>query len=270
MRAKLVMCLAAMLVLESAASIRVSGARRITPTSDQSVSVEVRRIDAAMPDFDIRRDTAGPDLAITASSIKTQDRLASIERFRTKMGSAGEGLQARLNESGVPRVFFNSNGALTASSKGSPDDIARGFLSENTDVFGLTRRDVRRLKLESEDNDTRATFLNYEQTISGITVFHGHVQVAVSDNGEVLSVNEGWVIPDGKVKTKTALSEEEGLAKAFEYAGKEAPSSFEALETRTARGGRSIFANPAGSRSDNIISDLRIVYLEDREPEEAL
>ena len=270
MRTKIVMCLAAILVLESAASIRVSGARSITPPSDQPVSAEARRIDTTMPDFDIRRDPAGPDLAITANTPRTRDRLASIERFRSKMGSAGEGLQARLNEAGVPRVFFNSNGALTASSKGSPDDIARGFLSENSDVFGLTRRDVRRLKLESEDNDTRATFLNYEQTISNITVFHGHVQVAISDNGEVLSVNEGWVIPDGKVKTKTALSEEEGLAKAFEYAGKPVPSSFEALETRTTRGGRSIFENPVGSSFDNVISDLRIVYLEDREPEEAL
>ena len=117
MRTKTVMCLAAILVLESAASIRVSGARSATPASDQSVSVEARRIDAAMPDFDIRRDPVGPDLAITASSLKAQNRLASIERFRAKMGSAGEGLQARLNEAGVPRVFFNSEGALTADRK---------------------------------------------------------------------------------------------------------------------------------------------------------
>jgi extracellular elastinolytic metalloproteinase len=249
------MCLAAILVLESAASIRVSGARRITPAPDQSVSAEARRIDAALPDFDIRRDSAGPDLTITAKHARTQDRLASIERFRAKMGSAGEGIQTQLNEAGVPRVFFNSKGSIAPASKGSPDEIARDFLSDNTDVFGLTRRDIRRLKLEGEDRDTRATFLNYEQTISGITVFHGHVQVAINDLGEVLSVNEGWIIPDGKVKTKTALSEEEGLAKAFEYAGKEAPSSFDVLETRTTRGGRSIFANPAGSGHEDIMSD---------------
>ena len=98
MRSKIVMCLAAVLVLQMAASIRVSGARSIAPASDQSVSAESRRVDAALPDFDIRRDSAGPDLAISSGSPRVQDRLASIERFRAKMGSAGEGLQARLND----------------------------------------------------------------------------------------------------------------------------------------------------------------------------
>jgi Zn-dependent metalloprotease len=50
-----------------------------------------------------------------------------------------------------------------------------------------------------------ATFLNYEQMIDGIAVFQGQVQVAINAKGQVISINEGLVIPDAGINTNLSV-----------------------------------------------------------------
>src|SRR5262249_61457546 len=110
-----------------------------------------------------------------------------------------------------------------------------------------------------EDNDEGAAFLNYEQTIDGIPVFQSQVQVAINSAGQVMSVNEGLVIPSAIMNTTPRISESEGLAQAFLSTGRLAPPSFEVMQNRQERGGRSGYQNPLGETRENILSRLMIM-----------
>src|SRR5262249_44174917 len=146
-----------------------------------------------LPNFDIRQEVA--DLQ-TLSARQTPDarpevtaRLNAIDKFRVTLSSATQtDLRYEMNEAGVPKMFSNLMGPLSEPAAGSANEIARAFLARHGDIFGLTRREARRLKLEGEDQDQGITFLHYRQTTGGVNVFEGQVQVAVGAAGEVLSV----------------------------------------------------------------------------------
>ncbi|HEX8087438.1 MAG TPA: M36 family metallopeptidase [Blastocatellia bacterium] len=268
MRNLLYVCLAVLLVVPSLTRLGVTSASNTSLAQSETVSqatIEQTGI-TGLPNYDIRRelgdDKTGSFSTSSLASGAAKARADSIERFRAGLAPAvRDNLHVEFNEAGVPKSFFNYNAPLSAAQAGSHDGVARDFLAANTGIFGLTAGEVRALKLENVDNDGGISFLNYEQTINGITVFHGHVQVAVNAAGEVLSVNEGMIIPDGKVKTKTKISEAKALRKALQYAGREGAPSPIILESRADIGSRSVFANPLGAGFDNIISDLRVIHV---------
>ncbi|MFP5265619.1 MAG: M36 family metallopeptidase [Blastocatellia bacterium] len=271
MRNLLYVCLAVLLVVPSLARVGVTKASNTSLARGETVSqatIEPTGI-TGLPNYDIRRErgenNAGSFSASSLASGAAKGRADSVERFRAGLAPAlRDNLHVEFNEAGVPKSFFNYDAPLSAAQAGSHDSVARDFLAANTGIFGLTAGDVRALKLENVDNDGGISFLNYEQTINGITVFHGHVQVAVNAAGEVLSVNEGMLIPDGKVKTRTKVSEARALRKALQYAGREGVASPVVLEPRAEIGDRSVFANPLGAGYDNIISDLRVIHVGDK------
>jgi Zn-dependent metalloprotease len=222
-----------------------------------------------LPDFDIRQEItalqrqsaskSSPDSAVM------QSRADAIENFRVAFPPENqEGLRIELNDAGVPKTFFNLSAALSKPSQDSPDQIARGFLSQHQEIFGLNSRDDEELKLESEDNDQGITFIHYRQTIGGIGVFQGQVQVVVGAAGEVLSVMEGMTMPDHNLSTTPGLSEVEGLAQAFKFCGREAQGLLRPVEERVTPGGRAKFANPLGEDNEDILSDLQVMRIADR------
>ena len=194
-----------------------------------------------------------------------QARRAAIEDFRASLSpESRDSLRYEINEAGLPKALFNLSAPLSRPSSRSGDQIARRFLTRHTDVFGLTSGDVGRLKLETEDKDQGITFLHYRQTIGGVPVFQGQVQVAVGAAGEILSVMEGMVIPDARVDTTPALSEKEALAQAFKYSGRQAPDEFEMMTTRASKGDRAKYRNPLDSGYEDILSDLRVMRVGDQ------
>jgi hypothetical protein len=89
-------------------------------------------------------------------------------------------------------------------------------------------------------------------------------QVVVGGAGEVLSVMEGGVIPNAKIEVTPSLSEEDALAEAFKYSGREASGKLELVEARRAPGDRARYQNPLGSGYDDIISELNVMRAGDR------
>ncbi|HKQ04136.1 MAG TPA: M36 family metallopeptidase [Blastocatellia bacterium] len=222
-----------------------------------------------LPNYDIRNEVAEVERLSAAKapgeSAGLQARKNAIENFRAALSpEARENLRYEINEAGVPKVFFNLASALSRPSTGSADQVARAFLRQHNDVFGLTRSEVRGLKLENTDNDQGITFLNYTQTIDGISVFQGQVQMAIGAAGEVLSVMEGAVIPNGDINTTPVLSEGQALNQAFKYSGRLAPAAIEMVEARSERGGRARFRNPLGPGYEDILSELAVMRVGDR------
>jgi Zn-dependent metalloprotease len=159
--------------------------------------------------------------------------------------------------------FFIEGATLSAPQSDMPDNVARGFLKSRASLFALTEAGVAGLKIDREDNDEGTTFLGYTQTVSGIKVFEGDVRVAVGRAGEVLSVREGFLVNGQKVSMKPALTEEQGIARAFAHAGRSVIPSFAETRARMMKADSSEFANPLDSNLENVLSELNVVRVGD-------
>ncbi|HLG16045.1 MAG TPA: M36 family metallopeptidase [Blastocatellia bacterium] len=267
MRKMWLLLFALLLIVPSILQRRVARAEIERPAAPETGPWQTTII--GLPNYDVRQqlaeiqDLSGSDAPTQTAEVRA--RLSAIENYRETLSpQTRDDLRYEINEAGVPKVFFSLGGPLSAPSRASADQAARAFLTRHGNIFGLTRGEVRRLKLGNEDNDQGLSFLVYDQTIGGLRVFHGQVQVAVSADGEVQSVMEGMIIPNGRVRTTPALNEEAALAKAFEYSGRPAPDGFEVVEARAARGDLAKYRNPLGESYEDIMSDLRIMRVGDR------
>jgi extracellular elastinolytic metalloproteinase len=225
----------------------------------------------SLPNYDVRQEirAAAPSrvnqLGVAVAATDPQAMQNAIESFRERIpAEARDNLRVVMNDVGLPKMVFNIEGPLSAPQSDKPDTIARGFLAEHSAMFGLDRSQIFEMKLRNEDNDQGTTFLNYEQMIDGIPVFQGQVQVAVNADGQVISINEGLVIPDASINTTPRLSETEAMQRAFLLAGRLAPASFEMMEDRSDKGERAVYLNPLGASRENILSGMRIMRVGSR------
>jgi Zn-dependent metalloprotease len=231
---------------------------------------------APLPNYDIRlagrgefadtdvSSTANAQRAVASAAAPVKSRASAVESFRAGLNAKAAGhLRAQVNESGAMKNFFIEGATLSAPQSDMPDNVARGFLKSRASLFALTEAGVAGLKIDREDNDAGTTFLDYTQTVNGIKVFEGDVRVAVGRAGEVLSVREGFLVNGQKVGTKPALSEEQGIARAFGHAGRSVIPSFAETRARMMKADTSEFANPLDSNLENVLSELNVVRVGD-------
>jgi Zn-dependent metalloprotease len=230
---------------------------------------------APLPNYDIRlagrgefTDTdvstkARAQSAISSASAAVRSRASAVESFRASLGERSEHLRAEVNEAGAMKNFFIDGAALTGPQGDLPDNVARGFLKSRAALFALSESGVNGLKLNREDNDEGTTFLDYTQTVSGIKVFEGDVRVAVNRAGEVLSVREGFLVNGQAVSSKPKLTEAQGIARAFEHAGRSVIASFAETRARAMKSENSEFANPIDSNLESVLSELNVVRVGD-------
>ena len=220
----------------------------------------------ALPNFDIRLGESGEfvDYDLNASDAAQNPgvaaRAAAFERFRDGFSpEKAANLRGAANHAGAIKNLFIDGAPLSAPQADTADNIARNFLRRHSDLFALSAADVTNLKLTNEDNDGPVNFLEYFQTVGGLKVFEGAVQVAVNKNGEVLSVREGFLASNRKLNLRPTLSEEQGLNRAFGYAGRKLNSSFVEMRGRAEVGESSAFANPLGPDYEDVTSELNVV-----------
>src|SRR5687767_1268322 len=229
-----------------------------------------------LPNYDIRlvnRDEfddtelnsdAGRQRAAGSANATLRGRASAVENFRAGLGARrGRNLRAEVNEAGAMKNFFVDGGALTGPQSDLPDNIARGFLRGRAALFGLTNAAVNSLKLEKEDNDRGTTFLDYAQTVGGLKVFEGNVKVVVGRDGEVLNVRQGFVVNGQRANLRPSLSEAEGIAKAFEHAGRAVTPSFAETRGRASASDNAAFANPLNPAYEDVLSELNVVRVKD-------
>src|SRR6185312_6845689 len=224
-----------------------------------------------LPDFDIRlagkgefqdvdlNSAAGKTMA--AQGVATSVAAAAVEQFRAA-AKAGNNLRAEINEAGAMKNLFIDGGTLSLPRAAAPDAIARDFLNDNASMFRLSGADVAALKLTKEDVDEGITFLSYAQTVGGVKVFDGDVQVAITKNGEVQSVREGFLVLGPTGKLKSGITEGQALVKAFEHAGR----SIKGVATsslRASAGDRAAYANPLNPDYEKVLSELNVMRVGD-------
>jgi Zn-dependent metalloprotease len=155
--------------------------------------------------------------------------------------------------------FFIDGAVLSEPQSDTADNIARRFLARNNSLFALSGANIDELKLENEDNDQGTTFLNYTQTVAGLKVFEGQVQVVVNKNGEVLNVREGFLADGPPVRRRGALNETRAIAKAFEHAGRTVSPAFVENYVRQSATEMSRFSNPLDLNFEEVLSEQNVV-----------
>ena len=229
-----------------------------------------------LPNYDLRLEgrgeftdtelnsTADTQRAAQSGNAAKRARSSAVDNFRARLNpEAAQNLRAVVNEAGAMKNVFIDGAPLSQPQTDIPDNIARRFLKQQAQLFALTDSGVDELKLNKEDNDQGTTFLDYSQTIGGIKVFEGNVKVVVNKNGEVINVREGFIINGQTVKLKAALKEAQGIARAFEHAGKSVTPSFVETHTRASKSEFSRFANPLDLNYEEVLSELNIVRVGD-------
>lgn len=224
----------------------------------------------ALPNFDIRLIDRGEfnDMDLSSASDKqaamqnalTRSRASAVEQFRTSLtAEKAANLRAVVNEAGAMKNFFIDGGTLSEPQSDAADNIARKFLERHSSLFALPTAGIEELKLENEDNDRGTTFLNYTQTVGGLKVFEGQVQVVINKNGEVLNVREGFLVDGPPLRRKGAMNEAKALAKAFEHAGRNVFPSFVEIYSRQSTTEMSRFANPLDLNLEEVLSEQNVV-----------
>jgi Zn-dependent metalloprotease len=242
-------------------SWKSDAAQQQTPTGPPRASGR------ALPNFDIRLSNRGEfndmDLSSTSGkqaamqNARTRSRSSAVEQFRSSLQPEhAKNLRAVVNEAGAMKNFFIDGAALSEPRSDTADNVARNFLKRHGSLFAGASGE---LKLENEDNDQGTAFLNYTQTIDGLKVFEGQVQIVVNKNGEVLNVREGFLVDGPPVKRRGAMSEANAIAKAFEHAGRNVFPSFVENYSRQSTSEMSRFANPLDPTFEEVLSEQNVV-----------
>lgn len=226
----------------------------------------------ALPNFDIRLTGRGEfnDMDLNSTSGKqnamqnarTRSRAAAVDQFRSSLKAENAAsLRAEVNEAGAMKNFFIDGGTLSEPRSDTADNIARNFLERHSSVFALSGGNTQELILENEDNDRGTTFLNYTQTVGGLKVFEGQVQIVVNKHGEVLNVREGFLADGPPLKRKGGMNEAKAISKAFEHAGRNVFPSFVEVYSRTSSTEMSRFANPLDVNFEEVLSEQNVVSI---------
>src|SRR6185503_18468018 len=185
---------------------------------------------------------------------------AAVEQLRSSLATEkAANLRAVINEAGAMKNFFIDGDTLSEPQSDTADNVARRFLERHNALFALSGTSVQELKLENEDNDQGTTFLNYTQTVGGLKVFEGQVQVVVNKNGEVLNVREGFLADGPPRRRGGAMSEANAIAKAFEHAGRSVFPTFVETYSRASATEMSRFANPLDLNLEEVLSEQNVV-----------
>ncbi len=223
-----------------------------------------------LPNFDIRLTGRGQfndmDLSSTSGmqaamqNALTRSRASAVEQFRsTLQAEHAKNLRAVINEAGAMKNLFVEGAALSEPRSDTADNIARNFLGRHNSLFALQRAGSDVLMLENEDNDRGTTFLSYTQTVGGLKVFEGQLQVVVNRNGEVLNVREGFLADGPPRRRNGAMSEAKAIAKAFEHAGRTVAPPFVENYARQSATEMSRFANPLDVNLEEVLSEQNVL-----------
>ena len=227
-----------------------------------------------LPNFDIRQNGRGEfddiDLSSTSGrqaalqNVRTRSRAFAVEQFRSSLGTErAANVRAVVNDAGAMKNFFIDGATLSEPQSDTADNIARRFLARHNSLFGLSRAGIQELKLENEDNDQGTSFLNYTQTVGGLKVFEGQVQVVVNRYGEVLNVRQGFLADGPPLRRGGAMSEARAIAKAFEPASRTVSPSFVETHARQSPTEMSRFANPLDVHLEDVLSEQVVVRVGD-------
>lgn len=174
----------------------------------QSESLRRKAWIAPLPNYDVRLVEAA-----RAGMVPTEAQRQAARRLQTQLGQA---VEVRFHPmTGGVRHLFSLRRFLSRPSSEPPWSIARRFLAENADLFGVDAETIARLRLVRNyvTGHNGVRHLGFQQIKEGIEVFQSDIRVNVMPDGQIISVS-GHYDPDVAVDVEPRLSPEEAVLRA--------------------------------------------------------
>ncbi|MGH3087661.1 MAG: M36 family metallopeptidase [Rubrobacteraceae bacterium] len=151
---------------------------------------------------------------------------------------------------GTPRKISKSGGYLTGATSGTAEEVARGWISANDTLFGLSAEQVENLEVirDHELPGTGTNIVTFQQVFGGVeTAFGGRLNVAVKEDGRILSYAGNPTRGEELLGDFSALTEADALSAAAGELGSQLNLTLEPLEEKVA--GWTVFEAETGEQS---------------------
>src|SRR5262245_46801985 len=153
------------------------------------------------------------------------------------------------NSPEVIELKGNGRKFLTPSSSQSRENIVRGYLNNNADLFGLSPQQVSRLRKSAADYTNpngRLSWLMMEQRWNGMKVFRGEMMAAFTSSGELVRmVGELTGAEEQELVTAPKVSAAQAVVTAAESVNVTLTVD-ELTVIESSPDGRTVIFNPAG------------------------
>lgn len=158
------------------------------------------------PNVDVRSTepaTMSKIAAANASSItqRLQASQTSVEQALNRMRTFSRGVEAKASPlTGAVEIVRSTTGAMSGPAMGrSGPDIVRSFIADNSDLYGLSSKDIAALKFsgESVSGGNGMRMVRVEQTVNGLPVFQSETRFILDAQGRVYR-STGLLIPNAR------------------------------------------------------------------------
>lgn len=159
---------------------------------------------STLTNYDIRDDEGARSSLIQKNGLANQSKRQNLANLGQTMKQAEARLakqKPNLNVEwgrGMPEIVgvLSADHKLTGRSKGNRADIVRGFLANNSDLYGLNRSEIAELETVADYTNPAGnmSFVELEQRIAGLRVFQGNIHAGLTKNGELLQTS-GLLVP---------------------------------------------------------------------------
>ena len=159
-----------------------------------------------------------------ASRKRLQARKTSVDQALVRLRTFSRGAQAKSSPlTGAVEVLRSTTGALSGPATGrNGADIVRSFISANSDLYGLSSKDIATLKFTGESiSGSGMRMVRVEQTVNGLPVFQSETRFILDPQGRVLR-STGLIIPNataGRLEFGGLISAEAALSAAMNSIG---------------------------------------------------
>lgn len=191
---------------ESAGSNMRTRGSTITPTKGKGTTQppQEQTKSRRFPNVDVR--VTEPEMmtgiaTANASAInqRLQTRKTTVEQALTRLRTFSRGTQAKSSPlTGAVEILRSTTGALSGTNPGrNAQDIVRGFINSNRDLYGLSSKDVTTLKFhgESVSRGSGMRMVRVEQTVNGLPIFQSETRFILDSQGRVFR-STGLMIPN--------------------------------------------------------------------------
>ena len=133
---------------------------------------------------------------INYESFDARSTLPSASHAVKRARAYASGATQQLGGS-LPRSLFDLSGPITGPRSGTPESIARDYLSRKISSFRTKAASPFSLPLVAryESADAGLTHLTFQPSYAGVAHFDSEIQVHVGSNGEIWRVNQKPIAP---------------------------------------------------------------------------
>jgi hypothetical protein len=159
------------------------------------------------PNVDIRSTEPQTMTAIANANAgkitqRLQARKAAVDQGLARLRQLSRGAQAKSSPvTGAVEILRSTTGALSGPAPGrNGQDVVRSFINANSDIYGLSSKDIATLKFagESVSGGNGMRMVRVEQTINGLPVFQSETRFILDAQGRVFR-STGLIMPNAAV-----------------------------------------------------------------------